>query len=69
MASSFTTMKRELINKTGRPEDEHLIVFPNGQLQFYLPSSAPDDMLVYVASTLEDEYKQRVRKWVRDNPR
>ena len=35
--ASNNDMKREVINITGRDEDEHLIVYPNGQLGFYLP--------------------------------
>ena len=40
MALNGKDMKKEVINLTGRNADEHLIVYRNGQLGFYLPNSS-----------------------------
>ena len=67
--ASNNDMKREVINITGRDEDEHLIVYPNGRLGFYLPRSCSGVIMAYVVSTTEDEFVEKVLKWTRDNPR
>ena len=69
MSSNVNAVKKEIVNLTGREEDEHLIVYPNGRLGFYLPESCSGDIIAYVVSTTEDEFAEKVLKCTRDNPR
>ena len=69
MASNGKDMKKGVINLTGQDVDEHLIVYPNGRLGFYLPHSCSWDIIAFVVSTMEDEFVEKVLKWTGDNPR
>ena len=58
----------ELINLTGFAQDEHLIVYRDGRLNFFLPASCQDDIVLHVVEDLVDELSSEVTK-LSENPR
>ena len=58
----------ELINLTGFAQDEHLIVYRDGRLKFFLPASCPGDIVLHVVEDLLDELSSEVTK-LSENPR
>ena len=63
-----SSLKRsELINLTGDAQDEHQIVFRDGKLQFWLPASCHEDVLLHVISDLEEEAEAEVKKLTEDS--
>ena len=62
-------MADELINLTDHVDDEHLIVFRDGQLFFYLPSSCPIEILLCVMEDLVEEFTEEIQRRAKDTPR
>ena len=58
----------ELINLTGFAQDEHLIVYREGRLQFFLPASCQEDIVLHVVEDIVAELASEVKR-LAENPR
>ena len=60
--------RQEVINPLN-PDDEHVIVYRDGVMKFYLPRSCSEQILLCVLAELETDFSLKIMKKVQNNSR